>query len=47
VRLAVASYNAGPTAIENYGDVPPFRETQGYVKRVTSLLARPPSTAGE
>jgi soluble lytic murein transglycosylase-like protein len=40
VRLAVASYNAGPTAIANYGGaVPPFRETQGYVKRVTGLLA--------
>jgi soluble lytic murein transglycosylase-like protein len=40
VRLAVASYNAGPAAIANYGGVvPPFRETQGYVKRVTGLLA--------
>jgi soluble lytic murein transglycosylase-like protein len=40
VRLAVASYNAGPTAVENYGGVvPPFPETQGYVKRVTGLLA--------
>jgi soluble lytic murein transglycosylase-like protein len=40
VRLAIASYNAGPAAIENYGGVvPPFRETQGYVKRVTGLIA--------
>ncbi len=40
LRLAIASYNAGPTAIANYGGVvPPFRETQGYVKKVTSLIA--------
>ena len=39
VSLAVASYNAGPTAVADYGGVPPFRETEGYVKRVTGLIA--------
>ena len=40
LKLAIASYNAGPTAIANYGGVvPPFRETQHYVKKVTSLIA--------
>jgi soluble lytic murein transglycosylase-like protein len=40
VRLAIAGYNAGPAAIESYGRaVPPFRETQGYVKKVTGLIA--------
>ena len=34
VRLAVAAYNAGPGAVEKYGDVPPYAETQNYVQRV-------------
>jgi len=37
--LAIASYNAGPTAVAHYGKVPPFPETLGYVKRVTGLIA--------
>ena len=39
VKLTLASYNAGPTAVAQYGGVPPFRETQGYVKRVQGLIA--------
>lgn len=33
-RLAVAAYNAGPGAVEKYGDVPPYAETQSYVQNV-------------
>jgi len=38
--LVLASYNAGPGAVQKYGGVPPYRETQSFVKIVKSYYSQ-------
>jgi soluble lytic murein transglycosylase len=37
LSLALAAYNSGETAVKRWGTIPPFKETQNYVKRILKI----------
>ena len=45
IPLTAAAYNAGPGAVKSYGGIPPYKQTQDYVKIITGYMAGGASTS--
>ena len=39
IRKALAAYNAGPTAVERHGGIPPYNETRDYIERIIDTMS--------
>ncbi len=40
IQLALAAYNAGKESIKQYSGIPPFKETQNYIKSILSFYSK-------